>query len=164
MQTKTELTLEQTQQGVSYEVLAETGSIHMISEIPKLLSGIEDSHHGPSDVMHNPPYPLKVSQKTLVSFLTEITRISIDSLTPKQQSDTKVFTMTMEILPEPTSNKLCVIGTASAAAKSCQGDSSEFYLITSNIYTDQWGTMVIPMVAAAGSRQVKIHSHMLILD
>ncbi|GJS26422.1 hypothetical protein Tco_0487042 [Tanacetum coccineum] len=26
---------------------------------------------------------------------------------PEHQSDTKVFTMTMEILPEPTSNKLC---------------------------------------------------------
>ncbi|GJT90647.1 retrovirus-related pol polyprotein from transposon TNT 1-94 [Tanacetum coccineum] len=27
----------------------------MLSETPKLLSGIEDSHHGPSDAMHNPP-------------------------------------------------------------------------------------------------------------
>ncbi|GJR74601.1 hypothetical protein Tco_0086966, partial [Tanacetum coccineum] len=26
---------------------------------------------------------------------------------PKHQSDTKVFTVMMEILPEPTSNKLC---------------------------------------------------------
>ncbi|GJY56138.1 hypothetical protein Tco_0455253 [Tanacetum coccineum] len=59
MRTKIELTLEQTQQGVSNEVLAETGSIHMLSETPKVLSGIEDSHHGPSDAMHNPPYPLK---------------------------------------------------------------------------------------------------------
>ncbi|GJS04307.1 hypothetical protein Tco_0320815 [Tanacetum coccineum] len=107
MRTKTELTLEQTQQGVSDKVLAETESIHMLSETPKLLSGIEDSHHGPIDVMHNPSHPLKVSQKTLVSFLIEITRISIDFLTPKHQSDTKVFTMTMEILPDPTSNKLC---------------------------------------------------------
>ncbi|GJR05581.1 putative nucleotidyltransferase, ribonuclease H [Tanacetum coccineum] len=61
---------------------AETGSIHMLSETTKLLSGIEDSHHGPSDVMHNPPQPLKVSQKTLALFLTEITLISIDFLTP----------------------------------------------------------------------------------
>ncbi|GJW19454.1 hypothetical protein Tco_0026890 [Tanacetum coccineum] len=37
-------------------------------------------HHGPSDAMHNPSQPLK--------------------------SDTKVFTVSMEILPEPTSNKL----------------------------------------------------------
>ncbi|GKC23985.1 hypothetical protein Tco_1026135 [Tanacetum coccineum] len=36
--------------------------------------------------------------------------------------------------------------TASAAAKPCQGDSSEFYLITGSIYTDQWGTMVITTV------------------
>ncbi|GJW81372.1 retrovirus-related pol polyprotein from transposon TNT 1-94 [Tanacetum coccineum] len=50
--------------------------------------------------------------------------------------------------------------TASTTAKPCQGDSSEFYLITGSIYTDQRGTVVIPMVAAIGSRQVKIHSHM----
>ncbi|GJS24497.1 hypothetical protein Tco_0453129 [Tanacetum coccineum] len=50
----------------------------------KLLFGIEDSHHGPSDAMHNP-----------------------SPATQEHQSDTLVFTMTMEILPEPTSNKLC---------------------------------------------------------
>ncbi|GJW47466.1 hypothetical protein Tco_0079112 [Tanacetum coccineum] len=76
-------------------------------------------------------------------------------------SDTKVFTMTMEMLPEPTSNKLC-------AVKPCQGDSLEFYQITGSIYTHQRGTVVIaiviPMVAAAGLRQVKIHSRILILD
>ncbi|GJZ27538.1 hypothetical protein Tco_0571791 [Tanacetum coccineum] len=57
----------------------------------------------------------------------------------QHQSDTKVFTMTMESLPEPTSNKLCdalIMRTASAATKPYQGDSSEFYLITGNIYTD----------------------------
>ncbi|GJZ29471.1 hypothetical protein Tco_0574118 [Tanacetum coccineum] len=36
--------------------------------------------------------------------------------------------------------------TASAAAKPCQGDSSELYLITSNIYTDQRGTVVLPTI------------------
>ncbi|GKE26032.1 hypothetical protein Tco_1441416, partial [Tanacetum coccineum] len=40
--------------------------------------------HRPSDAMHNPSQPLKVSQQTLVSFLMEITRISIDFLTPSQ--------------------------------------------------------------------------------
>ncbi|GJT32035.1 hypothetical protein Tco_0922454 [Tanacetum coccineum] len=108
MQTKTELTLEQTQQGISDEVLV---SIEGVEELKrkakikgekkkpslnlgrnrvntyairntKLLSGIEDSHHGPSDAMHNPSQPLKVSQKTIVSFLTEIKHISIDFLTP----------------------------------------------------------------------------------
>ncbi|GJV12256.1 hypothetical protein Tco_1353797 [Tanacetum coccineum] len=48
----------------------------------KLLSGIEDSHHGPNDAMHNPSQPLNISQKTLVSFLTETKHISIDFLTP----------------------------------------------------------------------------------
>ncbi|GJR75851.1 hypothetical protein Tco_0088216 [Tanacetum coccineum] len=66
------------------ETMAETRSIHMILETPKLLSGIEDSHHGPSDAMHNPPQALKVSQKTIVSFLTKITLISIDFLTPSE--------------------------------------------------------------------------------
>ncbi|GJW41089.1 hypothetical protein Tco_0066934 [Tanacetum coccineum] len=68
LRTKTELTLEQTQQGVSDEVL--------------LFSGIEDGRHGPSDAMHNPPQPLKV-RKTIVSKLMEITSISIDFLTPR---------------------------------------------------------------------------------
>ncbi|GJT67808.1 ulp1 protease family, C-terminal catalytic domain-containing protein [Tanacetum coccineum] len=36
--------------------------------------------------------------------------------------------------------------TASAAAKPCQGDSLEFYLITGSIYTDQRGTVVITTV------------------
>ncbi|GJY53308.1 hypothetical protein Tco_0444972 [Tanacetum coccineum] len=35
---------------------------------------------------------------------------------------------------------------ASAAAKPCQGDSSELYLITANIYTDQRGTVAIATV------------------
>ncbi|GJX49196.1 hypothetical protein Tco_0276041 [Tanacetum coccineum] len=78
MLTKTELTLEQTQQGVSDEVLV---SIEGVEEWKRKVK-IKDSHHGPSDAMHNPSQPLKVSQKTIVSFLTEITRISIDFLTP----------------------------------------------------------------------------------
>nr|GEU69475.1 hypothetical protein [Tanacetum cinerariifolium] len=68
---------------------------------------------------------------------------------PEHQSEICViFTMTMEILLEPTSNKLLVgdvgdciwielmtldinhgLRTAGAAVKLCQGDSSEFYLI-----------------------------------
>nr|GEV38149.1 RNA-directed DNA polymerase, eukaryota, reverse transcriptase zinc-binding domain protein [Tanacetum cinerariifolium] len=71
--------------------------------------------------------------------------------------------MKMEILLEPTSNKLLVVGfnslvhsfralstlrrfglrTASTAAKPCQGDSSEFYLIICSIYTDQRGIVVL---------------------
>ncbi|GJR52425.1 putative reverse transcriptase domain-containing protein [Tanacetum coccineum] len=56
MPTEMELTLEQTQQGVSYEV--------------SVLSDIEDSH-GPSDAMHK-PLPATQSQKDFVSKLTEI--------------------------------------------------------------------------------------------
>ncbi|GJS62060.1 hypothetical protein Tco_0656844 [Tanacetum coccineum] len=32
----------------------------MLSATLKLLSSIEDSHHGPSDAMHSPPKPFKV--------------------------------------------------------------------------------------------------------
>nr|GEV16632.1 putative ribonuclease H-like domain-containing protein [Tanacetum cinerariifolium] len=56
-----------------------------------------------------------------------------DSFIFEHQSDTKVLTVMIKILLEPTSNKLCdtlVMRTASAAAKPCQGDSFEFYLIT----------------------------------
>ncbi|GJZ37040.1 hypothetical protein Tco_0583231 [Tanacetum coccineum] len=56
MPTEMELTLEQTQQGVSYEV--------------SVLSDIEDSH-GPSDAMHK-PLPATQSRKDFVSKLTEI--------------------------------------------------------------------------------------------
>ncbi|GJS66817.1 hypothetical protein Tco_0390237 [Tanacetum coccineum] len=103
---------------------------------------MKSRRHGPSDAMHNPPQPLKV-RKTLISKLTEITLIPIDFLTSKHLSDTEVFTMKMEILLEPTSNKLMVDApvwrTASTTAKPCQGDSFEFYLITGIIYTDIMG-------------------------
>ncbi|GKB35421.1 hypothetical protein Tco_0880363 [Tanacetum coccineum] len=89
MPTEMELTLEQTQQGVSYEV----SNIRVIS-----------------------------------------------------------FTMKMEILLEPTSNKLMV---ASAAAKPCQGDSLKLFLITGNIYTDQRGTMALLMIGVADSQRLK---------
>ncbi|GJZ08541.1 retrovirus-related pol polyprotein from transposon TNT 1-94 [Tanacetum coccineum] len=56
MPTEMELTLEQTQQGVSYEV--------------SVLSDIKDSH-GPSDAMHK-PLPATQSRKDFVSKLTEI--------------------------------------------------------------------------------------------
>ncbi|GJZ84561.1 putative reverse transcriptase domain-containing protein [Tanacetum coccineum] len=67
MPTEMELTLEQTQQGVSYEV--------------SVLSDIEDSH-GPSDAMHN-PLPATQSRKDFVSKSHGDTLISIDFLTPK---------------------------------------------------------------------------------
>ncbi|GJX95727.1 hypothetical protein Tco_0351525 [Tanacetum coccineum] len=53
---------------------------------------------------------------------------------------------------------------ASAAAKPCQGDSSELYLITGSIHTNQRGTVVLPSIGAADSRRVTIHSRMLITD
>ncbi|GKE01193.1 hypothetical protein Tco_1389176 [Tanacetum coccineum] len=83
---------------------------------------------------------------------TRVQRIILVIL-PEHPSDTQVFTVKMEILLELTSNKLMVvIRTASEAAKPCQGDSSELYLITGSIYTDQRGIVVLPMIGAADSR------------
>ncbi|GJR19283.1 hypothetical protein Tco_0967810 [Tanacetum coccineum] len=54
-----------------------------------------------------------------------IRRIGLHSIMVfEHQSDTKVFTMTMEILPELTSNKLCGREINTTSLKSCQGDSS----------------------------------------
>ncbi|GJZ51095.1 hypothetical protein Tco_0605610 [Tanacetum coccineum] len=50
-----------------------------------------------------------LSQQKLISFVTEIHTTSINFLTPKHPSDTQVFTLKMEILLEPTSNKLLII-------------------------------------------------------
>ncbi|GJU11935.1 phospholipase-like protein [Tanacetum coccineum] len=68
------------------------------------LYSVEVLSHGPSDAMHK-PFPANQSQKDFVSKLTEIhSFLSTFSL----RSDTYVFTMPMEILLEPTSNKLLV--------------------------------------------------------
>ncbi|GJR31675.1 hypothetical protein Tco_1107907 [Tanacetum coccineum] len=90
MPTEMELTLEQTQQGVSYEV--------------SVLSDIEDSH-GPSDAMHN-PLPATQSQKDFVSKLTEIHSFLLTFSLRNIRVNS--FTMKMEILLESTSNKLMV--------------------------------------------------------
>nr|GEV47966.1 hypothetical protein [Tanacetum cinerariifolium] len=52
--TEMELVLEQTQQGTSHEVSAETGSMHNLSAITKMILILKKSHHGPIDAMHNP--------------------------------------------------------------------------------------------------------------
>ncbi|GJZ03689.1 hypothetical protein Tco_0536964 [Tanacetum coccineum] len=90
----------------------------------------------------------------ITSKILRVLRIILVVL-PEHPSDTKVLTMKMEILLEPTSNKLLWLlnllvhslralstlrrsdlRTASAAAKPCQGDSSKFYLITGRIPDD----------------------------
>ncbi|GJU97895.1 hypothetical protein Tco_1327166 [Tanacetum coccineum] len=73
--------------------------------------------------------------------------VMIQCIDKQAPSDTQVITVKMEILLEPTSNKLMVVmRTDSAAAKPCQRDSLEFYLIIGSIYTDQRGTVVIATV------------------
>nr|GEV12269.1 hypothetical protein [Tanacetum cinerariifolium] len=79
MPTKIELTLEQSQQGVSYDVLVAICSSLRITKCTQ----IESSANKRSKVL----------------------RIFLENL-PEHPCDTKVFTMKMEILLEPTSNKL----------------------------------------------------------
>ncbi|GJX83526.1 hypothetical protein Tco_0333007 [Tanacetum coccineum] len=108
MPTKIELTLEQSQQGVSNDVLAETGLTHNLLVFTKMNSDTEDDIIDPLMQCTTLPSHSSFSQQKLVSFVTEIHMTSIDFLTPKHPSDTQVFTMKMEILLEPTSNKLSV--------------------------------------------------------
>nr|GEX99372.1 copia protein [Tanacetum cinerariifolium] len=53
--------------------------------------------------------------------------------------------------------------TASTAAKPCRGDSSEFYLITGSIHTDQQGTVVLATLFN-GSEQRHFHRMLLLHD
>ncbi|GKA61962.1 hypothetical protein Tco_0761481 [Tanacetum coccineum] len=65
MPTKTELTLEQSQQGVSNDVL-KPGQ-YIIYPNYKMIAGIEERRHGPSDAMHNPSQPFEfLSKETYV--------------------------------------------------------------------------------------------------
>ncbi|GKC19574.1 hypothetical protein Tco_1021724, partial [Tanacetum coccineum] len=124
MQTKTELTLKQTQQGVSDEVLVS-------------IEGVEESKR---------KVKIKGEKKEALLILRQKL---------EHQSDTKVFILTMKILLEPTSNKLCGSSgneNGSADAKPCQGDPFEFYLITCSIYTDQQGTVVDSLIGQTKSK------------
>ncbi|GJY49074.1 gag-pol polyprotein [Tanacetum coccineum] len=87
MPTKIELTLEQSQQGVSNDVLAETGSIHNLSVFTKMNSDIEDDIMDPVMQCTTLPSHSSFSQKKLVSFITEIHTTSIDFLTPNTRYD-----------------------------------------------------------------------------
>ncbi|GJU72521.1 hypothetical protein Tco_0854410 [Tanacetum coccineum] len=67
--TKIELTLEQSQQGVSNDVL-----------IHKMIAGIKDRHHVPSDAMHNPSQASVSLKQILFSFDPEIHTLLLDIL------------------------------------------------------------------------------------
>ncbi|GJW54248.1 hypothetical protein Tco_0098333 [Tanacetum coccineum] len=81
MPTKIELTLEQSQQGVSNDVLAETGSIPYAVRITMLIADIEDDIMDPVMQCTTLSSHSSFSQQKLVSFVTEIRTTSIDFLT-----------------------------------------------------------------------------------
>ncbi|GJW36429.1 hypothetical protein Tco_0059349 [Tanacetum coccineum] len=55
---------------------------------------------------------------------------------PRDNPLVSVEVLSCETMSRRFFRSLPVLRTASAAAKSCQGDSSEFYLITGSVYTD----------------------------
>ncbi|GJX26100.1 hypothetical protein Tco_0232396 [Tanacetum coccineum] len=79
MPTEMELTLEQTQQGVSYEV-DETRSIHMLSETLSVVKHLKQSMDPVT--LCTQPLPATQSRKDVGFKLTEKPLISIDFLTP----------------------------------------------------------------------------------
>ncbi|GJU13680.1 hypothetical protein Tco_1136076 [Tanacetum coccineum] len=66
--TRVELTLEQSQQGVSDDVLNH-----------KMIAGIKESRHGPSDAMHNPSQQFEFLKKNLSHLLRRYTRYLLTS-------------------------------------------------------------------------------------
>ncbi|GKC50918.1 hypothetical protein Tco_1073663 [Tanacetum coccineum] len=100
MPIKIELTLEQSQQGVSNDVLAETGSIHNLSVFTKMNSDIEDDIMDPVMQCTTLPSHSSFSQQKLVSFVTEIHTTSIDFLTPKNSLETKLRGRLLESFQE----------------------------------------------------------------
>nr|GEY66622.1 hypothetical protein [Tanacetum cinerariifolium] len=95
MPTKIELTLEQSQQGVSNDVLVSIEGVEELNKaaIQTLLGG---------SLLQPPSTKTKCAQ-----IESSANKRSIINLI-EHPSDTKVFTMKMEILLEPTSNKLLV--------------------------------------------------------
>ncbi|GJT77351.1 hypothetical protein Tco_1044076 [Tanacetum coccineum] len=87
-------------------------------------SDIEDEIMDPVMQCTTLPSHSGFSQQKLVSFVTEIHTTSIDFLTPKHPSDTKVLTVKMKILLEPTSNKLSVDALVLRTSKYCESNAS----------------------------------------
>nr|GEU44164.1 RNA-directed DNA polymerase, eukaryota, reverse transcriptase zinc-binding domain protein [Tanacetum cinerariifolium] len=157
--TEMELELEYTQQGSSYEV-----SKHL------LLSDIEDSVMDPVTHKSNPLTTQGLlTDSCFISH--RVSRVSIDSLTSINElmnafgkpfevlnnvfehryvtdfqidfSSISGFNSLIHSLRALSALRRSGLRTTSTAAKPCLGDSSEFYLITGRIHTDQQGTVVL---------------------
>ncbi|GJX80317.1 hypothetical protein Tco_0328466 [Tanacetum coccineum] len=131
MPTEAELALEQSQQGLSYEVSRSTRfyqlshseivdiekvAVRSSLRLPNNKCALIDSQAGIKSPMH---YPCDNCQNI---------RVILFSIHSDDRNPSRV-----------NIKHLCdarLTRTASAAAKPCQGDSFEFHLITSSIYTD----------------------------
>ncbi|GJX09726.1 hypothetical protein Tco_0199585 [Tanacetum coccineum] len=108
MPTKIELTLEQSQQGVSNDDLGRTAVVLLAVRITMLIADIEDDIMDPVMQCTTLSQPFGfLSKETFHKLLTRVLRIILVIL-PEHPSDTYVLTMKMEILLEPASNKLLV--------------------------------------------------------
>nr|GEX49345.1 reverse transcriptase domain-containing protein [Tanacetum cinerariifolium] len=107
MPTKIELTLEQSQQGVSYDVLvAVCSSLRVL----KIKCAQIESRANKRSIINLVRTQCQIHLLNIIKFTScnqRVLRIFLENL-PEHLSDTKVFTMKMEILLEPTSNKLLV--------------------------------------------------------
>ncbi|GKB09612.1 hypothetical protein Tco_0837924 [Tanacetum coccineum] len=92
-------------QGVIYEEKLKRKRFMRADELHKFSDGtLILVRHTLSQMLHE--LHLWYNKAMRRSNILRVLRIILVIL-PEHQSDTKVFTMTMEILPEPTSNKLC---------------------------------------------------------
>ncbi|GJZ90943.1 hypothetical protein Tco_0662870 [Tanacetum coccineum] len=95
----------------------------MLSTTPKLLSGIEDSHHGPSDAMHNPPQPLK--KDSILQVGNHVKEILLNWNLPNHRSiltDSKIH-IKMEwryLVPAAVQDKSRFIATCSYSTDKCK--------------------------------------------
>ncbi|GKA89296.1 hypothetical protein Tco_0811108 [Tanacetum coccineum] len=102
----------------------------------------------------------KFSDRTLTGLQTSLDDITKNiqmeympkrrwSTLEKKRANIMIKAIDKQLKERRMMKSLKIMRTASTAAKPCQEDSSEFYLITGSIYTDQRGTVVFPMMAVA---------------
>ncbi|GJT86268.1 hypothetical protein Tco_1067985 [Tanacetum coccineum] len=134
------------------------------------VADIEEKYHGPSDTLHNPPTTSRSLKGFLFHFSNEDTihfyRLShstnikqaLGRLTCGDPLEEQAeilerndvgFNLLVHSFRALSTLRCSGLRTASAAAKPCQGDSLEVYLIIGRI----------PTVAAAGKRHVNSQPH-----
>nr|GEV40185.1 DNA helicase [Tanacetum cinerariifolium] len=107
MQTKIELTLEQSQQGVSNDVLVAVSSSLRLLKLNVHKLSLEPIRDQIKNLIRTQSMYNTCCSSYNNTWYQRVLRIFLEIL-PEHPSDTKVFTVKMEILLEPTPNKLLV--------------------------------------------------------